>query len=40
MYLFTVGDDGVLVLFGADPTLAEAAGPDMDSIIKSLRFGV
>ena len=40
VYLFTVGDDGVLILFGADPSLAAAAGPDMDSIIKSLRFGV
>jgi hypothetical protein len=40
VYLFTVGDDGVLILFGSDATLADAAGSDMDSIIKSLRFGV
>ena len=40
VYLFTVGDDGVLVLFGSDPSLAADAGPDMDSIVKSLRFGV
>jgi hypothetical protein len=40
VYLFTVGDDGVVILFGSDPTLAATAGPDMDSIIKSLRFGV
>ncbi len=40
VYLFTVGDDGVLVLFGSDPSLATGAGPDMDSIVKSLRFGV
>ena len=40
VYLFTVGDDGVLILFGSDPSLAAGAGPDMDSIIKSLRFGV
>jgi hypothetical protein len=40
LYLFTVGDDGVLVLFGSDPSLASQAGPDMDSIVKSLRFGV
>jgi len=40
VYLFTVGDDGVVILFGSDPTLAAAADLDMDSIIKSLRFGV
>jgi len=40
VYLFTVGDDGVVILFGSDPALAEAAASDMDSIIKSLRFGV
>jgi len=40
VYLFTVGDAGVVILFGSDPTLADSAGTDMDSIIKSLRFGV
>ena len=40
VYLFTVGDDGVVILFGSDPTLAATVGADMDSIIKSLRFGV
>jgi hypothetical protein len=40
VYLFTVGDDGVVVLFGADPTVFDDAESDMDAIIKSLRFGV
>ena len=40
VYLFTVGDDGVVVLFGADPSAFDDAEPDMDAIIKSLRFGV
>ena len=40
VYLFTVGDDGVVVLFGSDPSLADDGRADMDSIIKSLRFGV
>lgn len=40
VYLFTVGDDGVIVVFGCDPSLAAASEPDMDAIIKSLRFGI
>lgn len=40
VYLFTVGDDGVVVLFGADPAVFDDAESDMDAIIKSLRFGV
>jgi hypothetical protein len=40
VYLFTVGDDGVVVLFGADPSVFNDAESDMDAIIKSLRFGV
>lgn len=40
LYLFTIGDDGIVVLFGADSTLAGNASPDMDAIVKSLRFGV
>ncbi len=39
-YLFTVGDDGFIVLFGSDPTLAASAAADMEAIVKSLRFGV
>ncbi|MET0771732.1 MAG: hypothetical protein ABWZ82_01500 [Candidatus Limnocylindrales bacterium] len=39
-YLFTVGDDGFVVLFGSDPALAASAAPDMEAIVKSLRFGV
>ena len=40
LYLFTVGDDGVVVLFGAEPSVFDDAESDMDAIIKSLRFGV
>ena len=39
-YLFTVGDDGFIVLFGSDPALAAGAASDMEAIVKSLRFGV
>jgi len=39
-YLFTVGDDGVIVLFGADPSVVLVDDSDVLSIIKSLRFGV
>jgi hypothetical protein len=40
IYLFTVGDDGVLILCGRDTSLAADTWPDVDSMIKSLRFGV
>lgn len=40
LYLFTVGDDGIIVLFGSDPALAGDASADMEAIVKSLRFGV
>jgi hypothetical protein len=40
VYLFTVGDDGVVILLGADPSVFDGARSDMDAIIKSLRFGV
>jgi len=40
LYLFTIGDDGIVVLFGSDPAIAGDAAPDMDAIVKSLRFGV
>jgi len=40
LYLFTIGDDGIIVLFGSDPAIAGDASPDMDAIVKSLRFGV
>jgi hypothetical protein len=40
MYLFTVGDDGIIVLFGSDPAFAVGAASDMEAIVKSLRFGV
>ena len=39
-YLFTIGDDGILFLFGSDPTVAGSASPDIEAIVKSLRFGV
>lgn len=39
-YLFTVGGDGFLVLFGSDPAIAAGAASDMEAIVKSLRFGV
>jgi hypothetical protein len=39
-YLFTVGDDGFVVLFGSDPAIAAGAASDMEAIVKSLRFGV
>ena len=39
-YLFTVGNDGFIVLFGLDPALAAGAASDMEAIVKSLRFGV
>ncbi|MFN8517981.1 MAG: hypothetical protein U0667_01025 [Chloroflexota bacterium] len=40
VYLFTIGDDGIIVLFAADPALADGASVDMEAIVKSLRFGV
>jgi hypothetical protein len=40
VYLFTVGDDGFVVLFGSDPAIAAGAASDMEAIVKSLRFGV
>jgi hypothetical protein len=40
IYLFTVGDDGFIVLFGSDPAIAAGAASDMEAIVKSLRFGV
>jgi hypothetical protein len=40
VYLFTVGDDGFIVLFGSDPAVAAGAASDMEAIVKSLRFGV
>lgn len=40
VYLFTVGDDGILVLFGASTSAPAEVGADMDAIVKSLRFGV
>jgi hypothetical protein len=40
VYLFTVGDDGIIFLFGSDPAIASAASADIDAIVKSLRFGV
>jgi hypothetical protein len=40
VYLFTVGDDGFIVLFGSDPAIAASAASDMEAIVKSLRFGV
>jgi hypothetical protein len=39
-YLFTVGNDGFVVLFGSDPAIAAGAASDMEAIVKSLRFGV
>ncbi len=39
-YLFTVGDDGFIVLFASDPAIAPGAASDMEAIVKSLRFGV
>lgn len=39
-YLFTVGGDGFIVLFGSDPAIAASAASDMEAIVKSLRFGV
>lgn len=39
-YLFTIGDDGIVVLFASDPAFAGDASADMDAIVKSLRFGV
>jgi hypothetical protein len=40
VYLFTVGDDGFIVLFGSDPANGPTAASDMEAIVKSLRFGV
>lgn len=40
VYLFTIGDDGIVILFGSDPAFSGDSAPDMDAIIKSLRFGV
>jgi hypothetical protein len=40
VYLFTIGDDGIVVMFGSDPTVAVGAAADMEAIVKSLRFGV
>lgn len=40
LYLFMIGDDGILLLGGRDAALADANWPDMDAIVKSLRFGV
>ncbi len=40
VYLFTIGDDGFIVLFGSDPAAAASAASDMEAIVKSLRFGV
>jgi hypothetical protein len=40
LYLFTVGDEGVLIVCGRDASLATDTWPDVDLIIKSLRFGV
>jgi hypothetical protein len=39
-YLFTIGDDGIVVLFASDPAFAGGASADMEAIVKSLRFGV
>lgn len=39
-YAFTIGDDGILVLFASDPAFAADASADMEAIVKSLRFGV
>jgi hypothetical protein len=39
-YLFTIGGDGFVVLFGSDPAVAAGAASDMEAIVKSLRFGV
>ena len=40
VYLFSVGADAVVVLFGASAAGFDAASPSFDSILKSLRFGV
>lgn len=40
LYLFTIGDDGIVILFASDPAIAGDASADMDAIVKSLRFGV
>jgi hypothetical protein len=40
VYLFTIGDDGIVVMFGADPAVAADATSDIEAIVKSLRFGV
>lgn len=40
LYLFTIGDDGIVILFGSDPAIAGDASADMEAIVKSLRFGV
>lgn len=40
VYLFTIGDDGIVILFGSDPAAAEASSAEMEAIVKSLRFGV
>lgn len=40
VYLFTVGGDGIIVLFASDPAFAGNASTDVEAIVKSLRFGV
>lgn len=40
MYLFTIGEDGIVVLFASDPAFAAGASSDMEAIVKSLRFGI
>lgn len=40
VYLFTIGDDGIVVMFASDPAFADDASADMEAIVKSLRFGV
>jgi hypothetical protein len=40
IYLFSAGDDAIIVTFAAPVDAFDAALPAFDSIIKSLRFGV
>ena len=40
LYLFAVGDEAVVLAFGASASGFDDASPSFDAIIKSLRFGV
>jgi hypothetical protein len=40
VYLFLVGADAVVLVFGASASGFDAASPSFDAIVKSLRFGV